>query len=705
MSASLTIQKNYHHHFASSMRFGGMAIDDAVHEHDAENVIIDPAWVYPNDCYHLNVPSNVELQYQYYIEFTGMTVGVIPPGWTERYLGSQNYTVQNVGQASEQALLMDSTVGTIETICSWNAMTGLVDVELLYSAYIATNQNEQPNFAVRASGSIGSEYFYVLSGLVTSNQLRINKWVNGSRSQLGAAVSKTLNTTTWYWVRFRVVGNELKAKVWAGGSSEPTAWDIERTDSAITGGGWIGPQCGDWNNAYWYTAAISVGTGGATANYILGVFDSNHEHYADQVVFPLSINQTYHEHFAEAAYVYSISGTYHSHVGDSADIFSINGAYHPHDGQGIGIFNSNVIPNPCDHNIDDNDGNPLSLGVTISVEECYHEHESDTFALTVTLGVSECYHDIDDNDGSPITLRETIALEDCYHLNVPDENLGLDISIQVAETYHAHASPQAALTVNLLVNETYHEHFTDAYLIIPLLVNALEHEHFADNTILGVDLSINDSYLIHTCDNTVLDQVTYTLLTIAESYHLFNTEFPNESIDLILTPTVQEAYHDIDSDTVGLNVHLAINNVSHETFSDNIEIDQSFINPADNYHSVASDNVALAVNLVVAECYHDLIDDGPLDFLNIYVLATAELYHDIDSDNVDLTQVFIMALAGCYHTVDIEGPLALGQLHRLKMEVPLGHSYHLHYADNIEFSALIKLYDTTIRSWRSRRAS
>ena len=83
-----------------------MAIDDAVHEHDAENVIIDPAWVYPNDCYHLNVPSNVELQYQYYIEFTGMTVGVIPPGWTERYLGSQNYTVQNVGQASEQALLM-----------------------------------------------------------------------------------------------------------------------------------------------------------------------------------------------------------------------------------------------------------------------------------------------------------------------------------------------------------------------------------------------------------------------------------------------------------------------------------------------------------------------------------------------------------------------------------------------------------------------
>ena len=59
----------------------------------------------------------------------------------------------------------------------------------------------------------------------------------------GGAITATLGTfsktadTNANWLRFRVVGNEIKARIWDDGASEPAAWDGEYTDSNITGGG------------------------------------------------------------------------------------------------------------------------------------------------------------------------------------------------------------------------------------------------------------------------------------------------------------------------------------------------------------------------------------------------------------------------------------------------------------------------------------
>jgi hypothetical protein len=686
--ATLTLQECFHHHNVSELRLGGtglnagLGIDACVHYHD-----IDSADIFSiNGAYHAHVLSRVELQYQYWLEFTGMTVGVIPPGWTERYLGSQNYTVQNVGQASEQALLMDSTVGTIETICSWNAMTGLVDVEILYSAYIATNQNEQPNFAVRASGSIGSEYFYVLSGLVTSNQLRINKWVNGSRSQIGAAVSKTLNTTTWYWVRFRVVGSDLKAKVWAGGSSEPAAWDIERTDSAITGGGWIGPQCGDWNNAYWYTAAISVGTGGATANNILGVFDSNHDLADDGplgLTMIMGVNSAYHTHAAENVYFIEdlvVAPGIHDHGAGTLSLFTVHGSSHVHVADHIPNFNENVLANNAYHTHAADVLNPFSI------YGAYHQHIGDIAVLAVSLTVQESAHDL--VDGGPLTIKAVLSVNDCTHSHGANAIAGMDIAIQVAETYHAHDSPAVALIVPLTAQEAYHLQQADLVgLIVSLAVQEAAHEHAADSVLFVPTLANLDSYHIH-----LADQVTVTItevfdLVVQPAYLFHDSQQSPEgyyNLRLGISMLVNAAFHAHVADNVATTTerNLAVIEAYHTIASDNIDFNQDFIRPADGDHVVDSDNVALGVHLVVAEAAHAVVDGGALGLQTVTVMTVAEAFHDHVAQAPGIHPWLAIQEAYHAHVVDAT-PITQNIWLTVSSE-----QYHAVVSDNIAFSAL-----------------
>jgi hypothetical protein len=45
-----------------------------------------------------------------------------------------------------------------------------------------------------------------------------------------------LQAETYYNIRFRVVGDTLKAKYWATGTTEPSSWQVETTDSSYTTG-------------------------------------------------------------------------------------------------------------------------------------------------------------------------------------------------------------------------------------------------------------------------------------------------------------------------------------------------------------------------------------------------------------------------------------------------------------------------------------
>ena len=57
----------------------------------------------------------------------------------------------------------------------------------------------------------------------------------GSSTELGSG-SQSESRDTWYNLRFRVNGNELKTRFWEDGNTEPSTWDVEITDSTYSSG-------------------------------------------------------------------------------------------------------------------------------------------------------------------------------------------------------------------------------------------------------------------------------------------------------------------------------------------------------------------------------------------------------------------------------------------------------------------------------------
>ncbi len=71
-----------------------------------------------------------------------------------------------------------------------------------------------------------------------SGNLRIRRLEGGNGGVVfGQAVQVTLENGEWYWMKCRVHGQDMKARVWKAGTQEPALWAIERTgDGTRTSG-------------------------------------------------------------------------------------------------------------------------------------------------------------------------------------------------------------------------------------------------------------------------------------------------------------------------------------------------------------------------------------------------------------------------------------------------------------------------------------
>ncbi len=106
-------------------------------------------------------------------------------------------------------------------------------------------QDYQLALTGRASGAAASENAYVC-GVIESGaqdiQLQIFKFTTGTFAQV--AISSDILSDyvlgDWLYLRFRINGSDLKARIWFDGDPEPSAWSLETTDSGITGVGWGG---------------------------------------------------------------------------------------------------------------------------------------------------------------------------------------------------------------------------------------------------------------------------------------------------------------------------------------------------------------------------------------------------------------------------------------------------------------------------------
>lgn len=72
---------------------------------------------------------------------------------------------------------------------------------------------------------------------------RLRKYDSGVRTMLGSTNSP--ETDSWQSLRFEVVGDTIRAKIWMQGEIEPASWDLEITDTGSLGAG--GFQLGHFN--------------------------------------------------------------------------------------------------------------------------------------------------------------------------------------------------------------------------------------------------------------------------------------------------------------------------------------------------------------------------------------------------------------------------------------------------------------------------
>lgn len=142
--------------------------------------------------------------------------------------------------------LFEKQSSDANTLWSWSAQTLVADAEIL-ALIRPTAESDDAAFgvALRARGPVAAEDSYSFLFYQTSagsrDQVVIAK-TNGSATLtlVGAALSFAWSLNTNYWMRFRVRGTSLQAKIWAEGGSEPAEWMIERTDTDIAASGYAG---------------------------------------------------------------------------------------------------------------------------------------------------------------------------------------------------------------------------------------------------------------------------------------------------------------------------------------------------------------------------------------------------------------------------------------------------------------------------------
>jgi hypothetical protein len=100
---------------------------------------------------------------------------------------------------------------------------------------------------------------YYKADLHNGNTLEICKLVSGTETILASSTSFTYGTSDEVWIKLRVQGTSLAAKVWLDGNSEPD-WTIYATDSTITAVGNFGLRCkpGGTGNAIYYDSLTVV---------------------------------------------------------------------------------------------------------------------------------------------------------------------------------------------------------------------------------------------------------------------------------------------------------------------------------------------------------------------------------------------------------------------------------------------------------------
>ena len=204
----------------------------------------------------------------YTTSFGSDTTGAAPTGWTQRWTTSGSTWLVQASAPQTQGKYVRHTPSTsAKRLLSWDSVdadanrdNGEIFVRFRTSSYFSA---DQVWLILRGSGTAGAETCYVFSN-VSDTVFRVSRIVSGTLTQI-AAVNFTYSGSVWLGLRFRVNGTSIKAKVWKSEhDTEPAAWNIDTTDSNISGVGWIGIGQSSGSGLQDFDD-VAVGTNGDTA--------------------------------------------------------------------------------------------------------------------------------------------------------------------------------------------------------------------------------------------------------------------------------------------------------------------------------------------------------------------------------------------------------------------------------------------------------
>jgi len=177
-------------------------------------------------------------------DFSEVSPGAgVPAAWTERWqIDSGSYSVVNSTIFPGRQDLLVRTNAEGRRLITYDAADTMgADVEMLMLFSDPVNEGSihtDIRLFARASGTLGSESGYFFTTNNHQRQVNIYKYVNGVLTPLvGSKEMIPFNNTEPWWVRFRVQGTLLTAKIWPYGSVEPPEWQLSANDSEITAAG------------------------------------------------------------------------------------------------------------------------------------------------------------------------------------------------------------------------------------------------------------------------------------------------------------------------------------------------------------------------------------------------------------------------------------------------------------------------------------
>lgn len=184
---------------------------------------------------------------QYATNFSGYTAGSPPSDWTARWVTSnvtRNVVSDAIGDGGK--ILQSTSTVDARRLLSWDAVDAdgnRDNVEILCKFRTSSITSSDDGFRIhaRSSGAAAAETSYFLRLPVSAGtNWALNKYVAGVSTAVGSAVAFTFVVNKLYNVRFRVNGTSLRARVWADGEPEPSAWHVDTTDASIAAAGWVG---------------------------------------------------------------------------------------------------------------------------------------------------------------------------------------------------------------------------------------------------------------------------------------------------------------------------------------------------------------------------------------------------------------------------------------------------------------------------------